>query len=47
MITKEKIFPLLVIVACIGAGIVYLITGDIRRCLIWLAYAVANTCVTF
>jgi hypothetical protein len=47
MITKEKIFPLLVIVACVGAGIVYLITGDIRRSLIWFAYALANTCVTF
>jgi len=47
MITKEKIFPLFIIVACIGASIVYLITGDIRRGLIWLAYAVANTCVTF
>jgi hypothetical protein len=47
MITREKIFPLLVIIACIGAGIVYLFTGDLRRGLLWLAYALANTCVTF
>jgi hypothetical protein len=44
---KEYIFPLLLIVLDVGAGIVYGATGDYRKLIYWLAAAILNITVTF
>lgn len=47
MFKKEYIFPLLLIILDIGAGIVYGAAGDYRKLVYWLAAAVLNIAVTF
>lgn len=44
---NEKTFPIILIVLDIGASIVYLSNGDIRRMIYWLAAAVLTYTVTF
>nr|BDD45333.1 hypothetical protein 10 [Elusimicrobiota bacterium] len=43
----EKVFPTILIVLDIAASIVYLVAGDIRRCVYWLAAATLTVCVTY
>lgn len=45
--SKEKIFPLLLIILDIGAAVVYGYTGDIRKTIYWIAAAVLSITVTF
>ncbi len=47
MIKKEYIFPLILIVIDIAAGIIYGIQGDYKKLIYWLAAAVLNITVTF
>lgn len=42
----KLIFPIILIVMDIGAALVYLSGGDIRRCVYWLAAAILTVCVT-
>jgi hypothetical protein len=42
-----KIFPTIIIVLSIGAGIVYAILGDVRRAVYWFAAAILNIAVTY
>lgn len=42
-----KIFPLILIVLDVGAGVVYACGGDIRKAVYWIAAAVLNVAVTF
>lgn len=44
---KEYIFPLILIILDIGAGIVYAAAGDYKKLVYWLAAAVLNIAVTF
>ena len=44
----NKIFPTIMIVLQIAAALVYLFaSGDIRKCVYWLAAAVLTTAVTY
>ncbi|MCM1115691.1 MAG: hypothetical protein NC397_09365 [Clostridium sp.] len=47
MIKKEYIFPAVLILLDIGAGIVYAAAGDYKKLVYWLAAAVLNIAVTF
>jgi len=40
-------FPIALIVLDMGAAVVYLWEGDIRRSIYWIAAAVLTVCVTF
>jgi len=42
-----KIFPGIIIVLSIGAGIVYAAKGDARHAIYWFAAATLNISVTF
>jgi hypothetical protein len=44
---KEYIFPLLLIILDIGAGVVNATNGDWKKCIYWIAAAVLNAAVTF
>ena len=46
-IRPEQIFPLILILLSLAAGIVYLVRGDMRRGIYWLAGATLNFVVTF
>lgn len=41
------VFPILLMILDIGAGIVYLCHGNIKMAGYWIAAAVLNACVTF
>ena len=41
-----QVFPLIIIGLSVGAGVVYLYTGDWRRGLYWLFAAALGVCVT-
>ncbi len=45
--TKVLIFPSILIVLDIAAGIVYLADGDVKKCVYWLSAAVLTSTVTF
>ena len=42
-----KIFPTMIILASIGAGIVYAVKGDVRLAVYWFAAATLNISVTY
>jgi len=44
---SKYIFPITLIVLDFGAGIVYGISGDIKKMIYWFAAAVLNITVTF
>ena len=44
---KEYIFPLILIILDIGAGVVYAINGDYKKLIYWLAAAILSITVTF
>jgi len=44
---SDKVFPLLLIVLQICAGIMYVPSGNWRMCVYWFAAAVLNIAVTF
>ena len=44
---KKYIFPIILILLDIGAGLVYLASGDIKKFIYWIAAAVLNITVTF
>ena len=44
---KTKIFPMLLMLLDLGAGIVYACHGDVRKVIYWIAAAVLNAAVTF
>ncbi len=43
----DKLFPVVLIVLDVCAGICYVWYGDIRRCVYWIAAAVLTACITF
>jgi hypothetical protein len=45
--TKEKIFPVILIALDVGAAIVYACGGEWKKAIYWIAAAVLNACVTF
>jgi hypothetical protein len=45
-ITITMLFPIILISLDIGATVAYLMTGDIRRCIYWVAAAILTICVT-
>lgn len=45
--TKQQIFPAILMLLDLGAGIVYLMGGDIKRAIYWWAALVLTACVTF
>ncbi len=47
MIPKEKIFPTLIIVLCVIAGVIFLTKGDMRKGFFWIFVGAANFCATF
>ena len=42
-----KIFPTILIVLDVAAGIVYATKGDIRHTIYWIAAATPTACVTY
>ena len=44
---KTKIFPTILIILSICAGLVYLADGDYRRMIYWFAAATLNAAVTY
>ncbi|MBR4543566.1 MAG: hypothetical protein IKO53_05070 [Lachnospiraceae bacterium] len=44
---KEYIFPVLLMVLDIGAGVMCGISGDYKKLIYWIAAAVLNAAVTF
>ena len=44
---KKYIVPIILILLDIGAGFVYLASGDIKKFIYWIAAAVLNITVTF
>lgn len=44
---SSKIFPTILIVLSVCAGLVYLFDGDIRRTVYWFAAATLNAAVTY
>jgi hypothetical protein len=44
---NEKVFPTILIVLSIGAGIVYLTKGDVRHAGYWFSAAALNAFVTY
>ena len=47
VMTRASLFPVALIVLDVGAGIVYVFDGDVRRCVYWLAAAILTAAVTF
>jgi hypothetical protein len=45
--TRDQVFPSLLIVLDIGAAVMSASVGDWRRCVYWLAAAVLTATVTF
>ena len=43
----QYIFPIILILLDIGAGIVYATQGDFKKTIYWVAAAVLNAAVTF
>jgi len=41
------LFPIVMIILDVGAGIVYLCNGDVKKAIYWFAAAVLNAAVTF
>lgn len=46
-IKPNQIFPLVMIILQVIAGVIYLLTGDIKKAVYWFAAAVLNVVVTF
>lgn len=44
---NPKVFPTIMIVLMLGAAVVYLMHGDIRKGVYWIAGAVINISVTY
>ncbi|RGM21687.1 hypothetical protein DXC23_01050 [Eubacterium sp. OM08-24] len=44
---SQYIFPVILILLDIGAGIVYATQGDFKKTIYWVAAAVLNAAVTF
>ena len=44
---QAKIFPTILIILSIAAGLVYLADGDYRRTIYWFAAATLNEAVTY
>ncbi len=44
---KHQIFPTILILLSIGAGVVYACHGDIRHTVYWFAAAALNAAVTY
>ena len=44
---NKYIFPSILILIDICAGVVYAFNGDFKKLIYWLAAAVLNICVTF
>ena len=44
---KEYIFPIVLMILDVGAGIIYAYAGDYKKCVYWIAAAVLNAAVTF
>lgn len=42
-----KLFPILQMFLCLGASVVYLCQGDLRRAVYWFAAATITASVTF
>ena len=47
MLMNPKVFPTILIVLSVCAGIVYLYHGDLRHTVYWLAAATLNAAVTY
>jgi hypothetical protein len=47
MMFATRIFPTIIILLSIGAGIVCAVNGDARRALYWFAAATLNIAVTY
>lgn len=45
--SKEQIFPAILIVMNVGAAIVCAVAGDAKKTVYWIAAAVLNAAVTF
>lgn len=45
--SKEKIFPLILIILDVLAGLVYATQGEWKKTIYWIAAAVLNITVTF
>ena len=45
--SKEKIFPLILIILDVLAGLVYATQGEGKKTIYWMAAAVLNITVTF
>lgn len=43
----EKLFPTVLMVLDVLAGVVYLCNGDVKRCVYWLAAATLTATVTY
>lgn len=43
----EKLFPTVLMVLDVLAGVVYLCHGDVKRCVYWLAAATLTATVTY
>lgn len=44
---SKYIFPVMLIILDVGAAVVYLFNGDVKKAIYWAAAAVLNVCVTF
>jgi len=44
---KEYVFPSLLMLLDVCAGVVYACGGDYKKCIYWIAAAVLNAAVTF
>ena len=44
---NKYIFPLLLIILDVCAGVVYMFNADFKMAVYWIAAAVLNICVTF
>jgi len=42
-----RAFPIALIILDLGASFIYLLEGDLRRTIYWLAAATLTSCVTF
>lgn len=47
IITNVKLFPTTIIVLMVCAALIYLVKGEIKSAVFWLALAVANSCVVY
>lgn len=44
---KEYIFPIILMMLDVGAGVVYAFSGDYKKFVYWIAAAVLSATVTF